>query len=282
MRHFIFGIYIHSVGIINNRYKSVLFFKYTYIQYVSKGVYIVDYAVIAKNLSKSYSGREILKNCSIKVEKGIIYGLLGHNGAGKTTLFKLLLGLTRPTAGEASVLGFDIISDRKEILKHTGSLIETPVFFENLSAYENLSIHLSYMGLEDKNIDIILEVCGLFKTRTQPVSSFSLGMRQRLAIARAIVHKPQLLILDEPVNGLDSQGIYEMRELFSLLTKRYGMTILLSSHILSEIEHTADKIGILNDGKIIKEESLENILKIYPGGVEEFYMSILKGGYLYE
>ena len=113
----------------------------------------MDYAVIAKNLSKSYSGREILKNCSIKVEKGIIYGLLGHNGAGKTTLFKLLLGLTRPTAGEASVLGFDIISDRKEILKHTGSLIETPVFFENLSAYENLSIHLSYMGLEDKNID---------------------------------------------------------------------------------------------------------------------------------
>ena len=242
----------------------------------------MDYAVIAKNLSKSYSGREILKNCSIKVEKGIIYGLLGHNGAGKTTLFKLLLGLTRPTAGEASVLGFDIISDRKEILKHTGSLIETPVFFENLSAYENLSIHLSYMGLEDKNIDSILEVCGLFKTRTQPVSSFSHGMRQRLAIARAIVHKPQLLILDEPVNGLDSQGIYEMRELFSLLTKRYGMTILLSSHILSEIEHTADKIGILNDGKIIKEESLENILKIYPGGVEEFYMSILKGGYLYE
>ena len=242
----------------------------------------MDYAVIAKNLSKSYSGREILKNCSIKVEKGIIYGLLGHNGAGKTTLFKLLLGLTRPTAGEASVLGFDIISDRKEILKHTGSLIETPVFFFYLSAYENLSIHLSYMGLEDKNIDIILEVCGLFKTRTQPVSSFSLGMRQRLAIARAIVHKPQLLILDEPVNGLDSQGIYEMRELFSLLTKRYGMTILLSSHILSEIEHTADKIGILNDGKIIKEESLENILKIYPGGVEEFYMSILKGGYLYE
>ena len=242
----------------------------------------MDYAVIAKNLSKSYSGREILKNCSIKVEKGIIYGLLGHNGSGKTTLFKLLLGLTRPTAGEASVLGFDIISDRKEILKHTGSLIETPVFFENLSAYENLSIHLSYMGLEDKNIDSILEVCGLFKTSTQPVSSFSLGMRQRLAIARAIVHKPQLLILDEPVNGLDPQGIYEMRELFSLLTKRYGMTILLSSHILSEIEHTADKIGILNDGKIIKEESLENILKIYPGGVEEFYMSILKGGYLYE
>lgn len=242
----------------------------------------MDYAVIAKNLSKSYSGREILKNCSIKVEKGIIYGLLGHNGAGKTTLFKLLLGLTRPTAGEASVLGFDIISDRKEILKHTGSLIETPVFFENLSAYENLSIHLSYMGLEDKNIDSILEVCGLFKTRTQPVSSFSLGMRQRLAIARAIVHKPQLLILDEPVNGLDPQGIYEMRELFSLLTKRYGMTILLSSHILSEIEHTADKIGILNDGKIIKEESLENILKIYPDGVEELYMSTLKGGYLYE
>lgn len=242
----------------------------------------MDYAVIVKNISKSYSGRELLKNCSIKVEKGVIYGLLGHNGAGKTTLFKLLLGLTRPTSGEASVLGFDIISDRKEILKHTGSLIETPVFFENLSAYENLSIHLSYMGLEDKNIDSILEVCGLFKTGTQPVSSFSLGMRQRLAIARAIVHKPQLLILDEPVNGLDPQGIYEMRELFSLLTKRYGMTILLSSHILSEIEHIADKIGILNDGKIIKEESLENILKIYPGGIEEFYMSTLKGGYLYE
>ena len=186
-----------------------------------------------KKLTKTFHGKEVIKCCNMSVEEGTVYGFLGANGAGKTTVFKLLSGLLTPTIGKALVLGMDVVSERTKLLSEIGTLIETPVFYEHLSATENLKIHLAYMGKEGEDIADILSKVGLDDTGIQPVSTFSLGMRQRLAIARAIVHKPKLLILDEPINGLDPMGIREMRDLFFNLAKADGMTLLISSHILT-------------------------------------------------
>ena len=211
------------------------------------------------------------------VEKGMIYGFLGANGAGKTTVFKLLSGLLIPTMGKVRVLEMDIVSRRPDILSQIGTLIETPIFYEHLSAEENLKIHLAYMGKEDGDIEDILSKVGLENTGIQPVSTFSLGMRQRLAIARAIVHKPKLLILDEPINGLDPMGIREMWDLFFNLAKAYGMTLLISSHILTEIEHIADTIGAIVKGNIVREVSMDKVRAEYPSGLEDYFMDIMTG-----
>lgn len=235
-------------------------------------------AVKIRGLTKAFGGREVIQNCSMTVEKGDIYGFLGKNGAGKTTVFKILLGLLQPTAGEATVLGLDSVKGNLDILKRTGSLIETPIFYEHLSATENLQIHLDYMDYPNADIVGTLELVGLPKVGSQPVSTFSLGMRQRLAIARALIHKPELLILDEPVNGLDPVGIKEMRELFCKLVKEREITILLSSHILSEIEQTANRIGVIVNGTVVQEVMPQEIRKQYSGGLEEYFMTITKGG----
>ena len=179
-------------------------------------------AVRTKNLFKSFDGKEIIHDCTMSVEKGTIYGFLGKNGAGKTTVFKILLGLLKPTMGEAAVLGMDSVKNNLDILKRTGSLIETPIFYEHLSAVENLQIHLDYMGAANADIEGTLELVGLPNMGTQAVSTFSLGMRQRLGIARALVHNPELLILDEPINGLDPVGIKEMREHYNPAVKPYS------------------------------------------------------------
>lgn len=230
-----------------------------------------------KNLTKTFLKKEVINGCNMSVEKGTIYGFLGANGAGKTTVFKLLSGLLTPTMGKVQVLGMDIVSQRDNILSEIGTLIETPIFYEHLSATENLEIHLAYMGENRRDIaDVLLKV-GLNNTGVQPVSTFSLGMRQRLAIARAIIHKPKLLILDEPINGLDPMGIREMRDLFVELVKTQGMTILISSHILTEIEHIADTIGVIANGTIIREVSMVKVKDEYPSGLEDYFMGIMTG-----
>ena len=173
-----------------------------------------ELAISTKQLTKTFNGKEVIRGCNISVEKGTIYGFIGKNGAGKTTIIKTLLGLLKPTTGEVTVLGFNPVKNNLEVLRHTGSLVETPIFYEHLSAASNLQIHLEYMGMDNTNIEDVLNMVGLVNAGAQPVSSFSLGMRQRLGIARALVHKPELLILDEPINGLDPVGIKEMRELF--------------------------------------------------------------------
>lgn len=239
---------------------------------------IAEYAVRTIGLSKAFQGKEVIRNCSLNVERGTIYGFLGANGAGKTTVFKILTGLLTPTLGEAIVLGKDITTHKFELLKNIGSLIETPIFYEHLSAKENLEIYLAYMDMEPVGIEEVLTQVGLPQTGSQPVSEFSLGMRQRLAIARAIVHHPKLLILDEPVNGLDPMGIREMRELFRYLVQKEGMTILISSHILSEIEHIADKIGIIANGSVIQEVLLEELKKDTSIDLEEYFLRVVKGG----
>lgn len=234
-------------------------------------------AVKVESLTKAFDGNEVIKNCNMNVQKGTIYGFLGANGAGKTTVFKMLSGLLTPTMGNVQVLEMDVRSQCSEILRNIGTIIETPVFYEHLSATENLEIHLAYMEDNDSDITSVLSKVGLNDTGKQPVSKFSLGMRQRLAIARAIIHKPKLLILDEPINGLDPIGIREMRELFLDLVKNQDMTLLISSHILTEIEHIADTIGVIVNGTVIRETSLAEVKAESPNGLEEYFMDIMTG-----
>ena len=234
-------------------------------------------AVEIRNLAKVFDGKEVLRGCNLTVQSGTIYGLLGANGAGKTTMFKLITGLLSPPAGNIKVQGETLSIDKKDFLRKMGILIETPVFYNHLSARENLEIHLSYMEHSFEKIGQVLEMVGLGDTGKQPVSKFSLGMKQRLAIGRAISHSPQILILDEPINGLDPMGIRQIRNLFLSLAKD-GMSLLISSHILSEIEHIADVIGVLTNGNVVQEVAISEIKKQYPNGLEEYFFQIMSGG----
>ncbi len=238
----------------------------------------IQAAVQTKNLRKSFDTHEGIKGCSMNVPQGAVYGFLGANGAGKTTIFKLLTGLLIPENGSVEILGTDMLKNRDVMLSKIGSLIETPAFYEHLSAYKNLELHLSYMGTSGIDIEKALQMVGLADTGGKAVSRFSLGMRQRLGIARAFIHQPSVLILDEPINGLDPMGIKEMRELFLFLAKEKNMTILLSSHILSEIEHIADKIGVIVDGKIVCESDLAQIKTEYQGSLEDYFFTLMSGG----
>lgn len=235
-------------------------------------------AVHTNCLTKVFSGEEVLKRCSISVNQGEIYGILGANGAGKTTLLKLIAGLLEPTEGSAEVMGMDSHIQKPQVLRQTGIFIETPYFYEHLSASENLSIHLEYMGTSGDIQDALKQV-GLNSTGTKPVAQFSLGMRQRLGIARALIHRPQVLLLDEPINGLDPIAIREMRELFGQLKAR-GMTLLISSHILSEIEQTADRVGILAYGQLILEERMSVLKQQHPNDLENYLIGVMNGGVL--
>ena len=234
--------------------------------------------ISASNLTKTFLGKEVIRNCTFSVERGSIYGFLGRNGAGKTTVLKLLLGLLKPSAGTASVLGLDSVRDNEAILRRTGSLIETPIFYEHLSAADNLRLHLAYMGIEDTDVEPMLCRVGLPGTGSQPVSAFSLGMRQRLAIARAIIHRPEVLILDEPVNVLDPVGMKEMRILFRRLVQEEEITILMSSHLLSEIEQIADRVGVIADGTVVQEAEMADIRKQHPSDMEDYFISLIQGG----
>ncbi|MGG3927220.1 ABC transporter ATP-binding protein [Metabacillus fastidiosus] len=213
-------------------------------------------------LNKEFKGKKIVSNVNMTVNKGEIYGFLGPNGAGKTTIMKMILNLVKPTSGEISVLNEIVSPMSYQYLKRVGSIIEYPVFYDRLTAKENLNLHCQYIGFPHKRlIEEALEIVGLKGVEDKKIHEFSLGMKQRLGIARAIVTRPEILILDEPINGLDPIGIKDMRKLFLLLKEKYEMTILISSHIVSEIESVADTIGIINDGKLLKEVRMEEIRK---------------------
>lgn len=229
-----------------------------------------------KNVSKNFDGRKVIKQCHISIKEGEIYGFLGANGAGKTTILKLIAGLLQPSEGEVSVMEMTYEKNRKEILRQIGSLIEVPVFYEHLSARENLQLHVTYMDCKEADIDKTLHQVGLSDS-SQPVTNYSLGMRQRLAIARAIIHRPRLLLLDEPINGLDPMGIREMRALFLSLAKEAGMTLMISSHILSEIEHIADSVGVIADGVMIHEVRMLELRQKYPDGLENYFFKVMHG-----
>ena len=225
------------------------------------------------DLVKVFNDKEVISHCNMNVKKGTIYGFLGANGAGKTTLLKLIAGLLKPTSGKITISGMSIEKDRNILLKEIGTLIEVPAFYEHLSAEDNLKIHLSYMDCPKTDINSTLTKVGLENVDLIPVSKYSLGMKQRLAIARAIIHNPHILLLDEPINGLDPLGIKQMRSLVLSLSKESGMTIIISSHILSEIEQIADTIGIIKNGTIIEEIQSAEILKDNAISLEDYYFS---------
>lgn len=219
-----------------------------------------DYVIETGNLTKQYSGQKSVNSLNIHVRKGRIYGLLGRNGAGKTTTMKMLLGLTKPTNGDVMIFGKSLAGHGQEILPRIGSLIESPGFYPNLTATENLQIFAALRGLNDKSaVKEALELVSLPYKDGKLYSQYSLGMKQRLAIALAVMHDPELLILDEPINGLDPIGIAEIRSFIRNLCNERGKTILISSHILSEIALLADDIGIIDHGVLLEEESLAEL-----------------------
>ncbi|GLB31741.1 bacitracin ABC transporter ATP-binding protein [Lacrimispora amygdalina] len=213
-----------------------------------------------KNLTKQYGDQKSVNNLNLHVKQGRIYGLLGRNGAGKTTTMKLLLNLITPSSGEIRIFGKNIKEDAKKILPRIGSLIEAPGFYPNLTGTENLKIFALLRGTPTRNaVQSALEIVGLPYHDKKLFSQYSLGMKQRLAIALAIMHDPELLILDEPINGLDPIGIAEMRSFIRDLCHLKKKTILISSHILSEISLLADDIGIIDHGVLLEEESLSEL-----------------------
>ena len=226
-----------------------------------------------KELFKTIDKEEILSDINLQIAEGEIYGLLGPNGTGKTTLMKCMLSLLTITSGSIEIFGKDLQEHREEILSQVGSIIETPIFYENCTAKEILEIHAQYMGKNITELDIIntLRMVGL-KNTTKKVKEFSLGMRQRLGLARAFLTKPRLLILDEPINGLDPVGIQEIRNLLQLLSKEHGITILISSHILSEISQIVDKIGVIKNGSMIEQVYMKELMKENID-LEEYFMS---------
>lgn len=219
-----------------------------------------DYVIETRNLTKQYGTQTSVSDLNIHVKKGRIYGLLGRNGAGKTTTMKMLLGLTAPTSGEVEILGKNIRTNSKQVLPHIGSLIEAPGFYPNLTGTENLRIFAEMRNIKNANaIKGALELVGLPYRDKKLFSQYSLGMKQRLAIALAVMHNPSILILDEPINGLDPIGIAEVRSFIRELCDAQGKTILISSHILSEIALLADDIGIIDHGVLLEEESLAEL-----------------------
>ena len=221
---------------------------------------MVDYVIETNNLSKIYSNEKVVNSINMHVERGKIYGLLGKNGAGKTTTMCMLLNLTYPSGGEIFLFGKDPKEYSNEIYSKIGCIIETPGFYENLTAFENLKIISKLRGnYNPQNIAMVLEMVNLSGAESKKYKDFSLGMKQRLGIAAAIMHNPELLILDEPINGLDPFGIKEIRTLLRRLSHEFGITILISSHILSEIENIADVIGFMDRGVLIDEISREEL-----------------------
>lgn len=226
-----------------------------------------DYLVEIKQVTKEFHKQKALNQVSLNIPKNCVYGLLGPNGAGKSTLLKSLTGIMRQTEGE---ILFDGHRWSRKDLNEIGALVETPPIYENLSAWENLKVRALLLGLPDVRIEEVLRIVGLENTGRKKAGAFSLGMKQRLGIAIALLNHPKLLVLDEPVNGLDPVGIQELREMI-LRFPEQGITVLISSHILSEIEQTADYIGIIVEGEVHYEGSISEC-----DNLEELFMEIVK------
>lgn len=212
-----------------------------------------------KNLTKAYAGFTAVSELNLHIPKGKVYGFLGPNGAGKSTTMKMFLGLTKPTSGSFIIDGKKYPKSRVEILKEVGSFIESPAFYGNLSGEENLEIIRKILGLPKSSVSEVLEIVGLTQFKDRLAKKYSLGMKQRLGLASALIGRPPILILDEPTNGLDPVGIHEIRTLIRSLPEKFDCTVLVSSHLLSEVELIADTIGILNHGHLLFEGTLEQL-----------------------
>ncbi len=218
----------------------------------------MEYILETEGLTKTYSGKEAAKDINIHIRKGDIYGLIGRNGAGKTTIMRMLSGLSRPSAGTYRICGKDG-AEKMKYMRKVGVLIEHPGLYPNRSAAENLKIKCIGMGADTKCVPELLKTVGLENTGKKEAGSFSLGMRQRLGIALALVGDPELIILDEPINGLDPQGIVEVRKTLERLRREKGITIMISSHILDELGKLANRYGIIHEGRLIDEFSIDDL-----------------------
>ena len=213
------------------------------------------------NLTKTYEGIHRVDQVHLQVEEGEIYGFLGPNGAGKTTTLKMLLGLVKPSKGDIEIFGKSLKRHRSTILQRTGSLIESPSYYGHLTGLENMKVMQRLRNVPDQNVEEALRIVRLENQKNKKAEQYSLGMKQRLGIAMSLLAFPKLLILDEPTNGLDPAGIGGIRELIKSLPKRYGMTVLISSHLLSEIDQIATSVGIISEGKLLFQGSMASLRK---------------------
>ncbi|MED1114180.1 ABC transporter ATP-binding protein [Bacillus paramycoides] len=221
------------------------------------GTYIIE----TEDLTKTYGAVNSVNQLQMQVGKGEIYGFLGPNGAGKTTTIRMLLGLIKPTTGNIKVFNRDLKTNRIDILREVGSLVESPSYYGHLTGHENLEVIRQMLQVPKKNIDEVLRIVRLEKQKDKLVKQYSLGMKQRLGIAMALLGNPKLLILDEPTNGLDPAGIQEIRELIKQLPKQYDMTVVISSHLLNEMDQIATQVGIINSGQLIFQDKIEVLRK---------------------
>ena len=241
----------------------------------------MDYIITTNGLTKKYKNFTSVDNVSLHIRKGSIYGFLGPNGAGKSTTMKMLLGLTAPTKGSFTIDGKHLPADRMVILKEIGSFIEQPSFYANLTGRENLDIIRRILGLPKQAVEDALDLVSLSEFGDRLAKKYSLGMKQRLGLAGALIGRPPILILDEPTNGLDPSGIHEIRNLIKSLPSLYDCTVLISSHMLSEIELMADDIGILNHGHLLFEGSMDELRQnaLQPGfaadNLEDMFLSMV-------
>ena len=218
--------------------------------------------ITTNSLTKKYGKKDVVKDLDLRVPGGSIYGFLGPNGAGKSTTMKMILGLIKPSKGKITVLGKEVNEkNRLSVLRNTGSLIESPSYYGHLSGAENLEIICTLKNVPPSEIQRVLKIVRMEKQKDKKVSQYSLGMKQRLGLAAALLGNPKILLLDEPTNGLDPAGIQEMRELICSLPNQYGMTVLVSSHLLSEIDQMATHVGIINQGELIFQDSLSALHK---------------------
>ncbi len=227
----------------------------------------MDMILKTTDLCKNFKGQAAVNNVSLNIQRNSVYGLLGPNGAGKSTILKMITGILKPTSGS---IDFDGHPWQRKDLTRMGALIEMPPLYENLTAYENLKVRATLLGIDDKRIDEVLQIVRLTDTEKKRAGQFSLGMKQRLGIAVALLNDPQLLILDEPTNGLDPVGIEELRELIRSFPEK-GITVILSSHILSEVQQIADHIGIIAGGVLGYENALHS-----GENLEHLFMDVVK------
>lgn len=241
----------------------------------------MSYILQTHQLSKQIGNKELVSDVNIHIKKGEIYGFLGPNGAGKTTVMKMITNLWKPTKGVVELFGKTLEATSYEVLKRMGSIIEFPTFYEHMSGKENLQLHCEYMGYYNKgSVEEALELLNLTEAADKAVGKYSLGMKQRLGIARAILCRPELVILDEPTNGLDPAGMKQIRDLFKMLSSEYDMTLMISSHILSEIESIADTVGVIHHGKMMKEISMKEIEKMNTAYIELVIEDTKRGAYV--
>jgi ABC-2 type transport system ATP-binding protein len=233
----------------------------------------LDKAIVIENLSKIYKNNRGIQDINLEIEQGEIFGFLGPNGAGKTTALKVMVGLMKADKGDVKINGFSIADDYEKAMKDVGCIIENVTPFPYLTAFENMQLRGRFnKEVNEIRIDECLEITGIIKYKNEKIKNYSLGMKQRLGVAMAILPNPKIIILDEPFNGLDVEGMVEMRELIMSMSKQQKTTFFISSHLIHDIELTCHKVGILYNGKLIGIDSTHNILKNY-STLENYYLS---------